>query len=413
VPALKLEIVDGAGAGTCVELDGALEIGRDKAAGLRLTDKLVSRRHARIRAGAAGVVIEDLGSSNGTYVNGKEIVEPTPLAAGDRLLIGSCVILVGDAGSQRAPEVNVRAEPAPVAAGPPPGSPAGDERLVGSVVAEHRILGVIARGGMGVVYRAEHLRLKRVVALKLLPPEMASVPGFQERFESESRVAAAIDHPNIVPLYDAGTADGLPFLTMRFVDGLDLDGLLRRDGPLEMHRAISIVRQVASALDAAHASGLVHRDVKPANVLVASGGGPEASDHCYLTDFGLTRDLAVARRLTNPGEFVGTVDYAAPEQIKGATASGAADQYALGCVLYECLVGQPPFHRRREIDVMRAHLNDDPPAVSARKPGVPRGIDDVVARALAKDPAHRFASCVELTTAARAATDRRRRPRNA
>ena len=187
---------------------------------------------------------------------------------------------------------------------------------------------------------------------------------------------------------------------MRFVEGLDLNGLLRRDGPLSLERAVSIVGQIGAALDAAHARGLVHRDVKPANVLVASGAGPESSDHCYLTDFGLTRDTSATERLTKTGEFVGTTDYAAPEQIRGDAASGAADQYALGCLLYECLTGGPPFRHANELDVLRAHLNDDPPAVG--RGDLPAGIDEVIARAMAKEPAERFASCAALTSATRA-----------
>ena len=366
--------MEGAGAGTSIALGDALVIGRDPAADLCLADQLVSRRHARVRADAGGAIIEDLGSSNGTLINDVEISEPTRLAAGDRLLIGGCVIVV----------LSVR----------------GDEGLVGSVVAGHRILDVVARGGMGVVYRARHERLGRVVALKVLPPELAANAGFKERFECESRLAAAIDHPNIVPLYDAGTADGLLFITMRFVEGLDLNGLLRRDGPLSLERAVSIVGQIGAALDAAHARGLVHRDVKPANVLVASGAGPESSDHCYLTDFGLTRDTSATERLTKPGEFVGTTDYSAPEQIRGDAASGAADQYALGCLLYECLTGGPPFRHAKELDVLRAHLNDDPPPVG--RGDLPAGVDDVIARAMAKQPAERFASCAALTSATRA-----------
>ncbi len=261
---------------------------------------------------------------------------------------------------------------------------------------------------MGVVYRAHHLRLERVVALKLLPPDLAANAGFRERFACESRLAAAIDHPHIIPLYDAGTADGLLYLTMRFVDGQDLGELLGRSGPLDIERAISIVGQVAGALDAAHARGLVHRDVKPANVLVASGAGAESTDHCYLTDFGLTRDTAAERRLTNPGEFVGTIDYAAPEQIRGRPAAGTVDQYALGCLLYECLTGRPPFDHPTDLEIMRAHIDERPPAVSSKRDDVPKGIDGVVARALAKSPQERFSNCRELASAARLAAQGRR-----
>ena len=195
---------------------------------------------------------------------------------------------------------------------------------------------------------------------------------------------------------------------MRFVDGHDVGELLRRAGPFDVERAISIVGQVGGALDAAHARGLVHRDVKPGNILVASGAGEEAIDHCYLTDFGLTRDTAELRRLTRPGEFVGTIDYAAPEQIQGYEAEGAVDQYALGCLLYECLTGRAPFVHATELEVMNAHIHERPPAVSARRDDVPKRIDGVVARAMAKSPQERFSSCRELASAARAATQGRR-----
>jgi hypothetical protein len=277
----------------------------------------------------------------------------------------------------------------------------GDPRI-GSELAGYRIEAMIGRGGMGVVYRAEHLRLGRKVALKLLPPELAENVGFRDRFESESRLAAAIDHPNIIPLYEAGDAEGLLFITMRFVDGLDLKALLQREGPLPLERVISIVAQVGGALDAAHARGLVHRDVKPANVLVASGAGPEASDHCYLTDFGLTKDTSSAVAITGTGQFVGTIAYVAPEQIDGAEQGGATDQYALGCVFYECLTGHQPFERKTDLDVIWAHLNDEPPLVSELRTDLPPGIDEVVARAMAKAPEDRHANCAAMVLAARA-----------
>jgi len=282
---------------------------------------------------------------------------------------------------------------------------------IGTELAGYRIEALIGRGGMGVVYRAQHLRLGRKVALKLLPPELADNEGFRERFESESRLAAATAHPNIIPLYDAGEADGMLFLTMRFVDGSDLKALIDREGPLAVERAISIVAQVGGALDAAHARGLVHRDVKPANVLVASGAGPEASDHCYLTDFGLTKDTSSSIALTAVGQFVGTIDYIAPEQIQGVTRGGAADQYSLGCMLYECLTGHPPYERKTELDVMWAHLNDDPPRITERRPDLPRAIDAVLSTAMAKAPENRFPDCRSITTAARASLTGRSRHR--
>lgn len=274
---------------------------------------------------------------------------------------------------------------------------------IGSELAGYRIEALIGRGGMGVVYRAEDLRLGRKVALKLLAPELTENAGFRARFENESRLAAAIDHPHIIPLYEAGDAAGLLFLIMRYVDGIDLKALLERDGPLSLERALKIVAQVGGALDAAHARGLVHRDVKPANVLVASTAGAETSEHCYLTDFGLTKDTSQNKRVTGTGQFVGTIAYVAPEQIEGLAQGGATDQYALGCVLHELLTGHPPFERATELDVMWAHLSDDPPSVTALRPQLPPGLDPVLARALAKDPADRHASCAAMLAAARAA----------
>ncbi len=412
MPALTLEVVGGPDAGRSVALVGEMEIGRHPAAGLRLGDDLVSRRHARVRVQVDGAVIEDLSSSNGTFVNDREIREPTRIAEGDTLLIGASVIRLRRTVE---PSVPAPARPAP---DPPAAAVLLEEQTeeqvstaayprIGSELAGYRIEAIVGRGGMGIVYRAEHLKLGRKVALKLLPPDLAATPGFRERFEGESRLAAAIDHPHIIPLYDAGMTDGLLYLTMRFVDGLDLKGLLARDGPLALDRAVTIVAQVGGALDAAHARGLVHRDVKPANVLVASGAGPEASDHCYLTDFGLTKDTTSPLQLTRPGQFVGTIGYVAPEQIQGATPSGAADQYALGCVLYECLTGHSPFERGADLDVMRAHLDAAPPAVTDRRLDVPAAIDAVLARAMAKAPAARYESCTAMATAAREAGTRR------
>ena len=269
-------------------------------------------------------------------------------------------------------------------------------------LAGYRIETLLGRGGMGVVYRAEQTRLGRKVALKLLSPELAANEGFRVRFEHESRLAAAIDHPNIIPLYEAGEADGLLFITMRYVEGTDLKALVAREGPMDLRRAVAVVAQLASALDAAHDRGLVHRDVKPANVLVSSGAGPESSDHCYLTDFGLTKDTSSSVELTATGQFVGTIAYVAPEQIEGTAQTGATDQYALGCVLYECLTGHPPFERKTELDIMWAHLSDDPPTITERRPDLPPALDDVLAKALAKSPEDRYETCTAMVAAARA-----------
>jgi hypothetical protein len=274
---------------------------------------------------------------------------------------------------------------------------------IGSELAGYRIEVPIGRGGMGVVYRAEQLRLGRKVALKLLAPELAENQGFRARFEHESRLAAALDHPNIVPLFEAGEADGLLFISMRYVEGTDLRALLSRGGRLEPERALAIAAQVGSALDAAHTRGLVHRDVKPGNILIAEGAAPDLPEHCYLTDFGLTKDTSSPVELTATGTFVGTIDYIAPEQIEGAKPDGRGDQYALACVLFECLTGHPPFPRDEEISVMWAHLQDEPPTVTADRPELPAAIDAVIAQAMAKSPTVRYATCTAMVAAARAA----------
>src|SRR3954470_4437138 len=191
---------------------------------------------------------------------------------------------------------------------------------------------------MGVVYRAEHEHLNRIVALKLLAPELAATPGFRERFKRESQVAAALEHPSIVPVYDAGELGGTLYIAMRFIRGTDLAAVLRRDGALGPERTLAIFGQVGDALDAAHASGLVHRDVKPANVMLEG-------EHCYLADFGLTKPVAETTGLTAAGQFLGTLDYVAPEQIEGRAIDHRVDIYALGCVLYECLTGAKPYPR--------------------------------------------------------------------
>ncbi|HEY6693729.1 MAG TPA: serine/threonine-protein kinase [Solirubrobacteraceae bacterium] len=259
-----------------------------------------------------------------------------------------------------------------------------------------RIERELGRGGMGVVYLAEHVHLGRRVALKFLGPGLADSDDFRERFVRESRVAAALQHPNIVTVYDAGEADGRLYIAMQYVDGTDLATLLAREGALAPERVLSIVEQVAGALDAAHAEGLVHRDVKPANILMRDG-------HAYLTDFGLTKRTSSATSLTATGQFVGTAQYMAPEQILGEAVDGRADLYALGCVLFHCLTGVAPFERENSIAVIYAHLNDPPPAPTAARPELPAAIDAVVARAMAKSADDRFPTGAALAAATRAA----------
>jgi serine/threonine protein kinase len=272
---------------------------------------------------------------------------------------------------------------------------------IGTTLAGFAIESLIGRGGMSVVYRARQERPARYVALKLLAPELSNDDAFRKRFERESDAAAAIDHPNVVPVFATGEADATLFIAMRLVDGVDLGELIRREGPLPPARLVEIVEQVASALDAAHAMGLVHRDVKPGNILVVPQADTGARDHAYLTDFGLiTRHDAVSG-LTKTGQFMGSVGYVAPEQVRGDAVDARADVYSLGCVLYECLTGEQPFPRDNEASVLWGHMQDAPPLVSAAAPGLGSASDGVVSRAMAKDPADRFASCGDLARAAR------------
>jgi predicted Ser/Thr protein kinase len=268
---------------------------------------------------------------------------------------------------------------------------------IGTTVAGYRLEKLLGRGGMSVVYLAEHVRLGRKVALKLLSPALSEDESFRERFERESRRAAEIDHPNIVPIYDAGDADGQFFIAMRFVHGFDLKTLIKRDGALNVGRTLYILEQAASALDAAHERDLVHRDVKPANILIE-----EPSDRVFLTDFGVVKHTA-SHGLTRTGFFIGTVDYAAPEQIEGLPVDARTDVYALGCVLYECLSGRVPFDRDAEVAAMHAHLTEPPPSLRSARPDLPRELDRVITAAMAKAKDDRQSSCEELIGAAHAA----------
>ncbi|HET9286982.1 MAG TPA: protein kinase [Gaiella sp.] len=274
----------------------------------------------------------------------------------------------------------------------------GRRIAAGDVVAGYEVGELVGRGGMGEVFRAVDVRLDRPVALKLLVEQLSGDDGFRERLLRESRLAASLDHPNVVPIYEAGEADGRLFIAMRYVDGTDLKSLLRREGPLEPERALAIASQVAEALDAAHRKGLVHRDVKPSNVLLDQEGGRE---HVYLADFGLTQSVSD----TGPtdGQLMGTVDYVAPEQIRGDRVDGRADVYALGCLLFETLTGTLPFSGGSDVAVVYAHLEEDPPRASERHTGLPQALDPVLARAIAKQPGDRQTTCGELVTEAREA----------
>jgi predicted Ser/Thr protein kinase len=265
-------------------------------------------------------------------------------------------------------------------------------------IAGYRIEAEIGRGGMGVVYLATQTFPERKVALKVLSPDLASDPAFRERFVRESNAAASTEHPNIVPIYGAGESDGELYLAMRYVEGTDLRSLLEREGPLVPERAARICADIADALEAAHERGLIHRDVKPGNVLI------DARDHAYLTDFGLIRRTKVDTGITKTGQFMGTIDYVAPEQIMGGELDGRADVYSLGCVLYECLTGSPPFRRDSEVATMYAHLHEAPASID----GSARRASDVAAvamRAMAKRPDDRFATAAEMAGRLRSVRD--------
>ena len=272
---------------------------------------------------------------------------------------------------------------------------------MGSLIAGYRLEERVGAGGMAVVFRARDERLGRLVALKILTPALAEDDAFRQRFIRESRAAAAVDDPHIVPVFEAGEAGGVLFIAMRYVGGGDVRGLMRREGPLTPVRAMAVISPVASALDAAHGAGLVHRDVKPANMLVDTRAG--RPDHVYLSDFGLSKGALSTSGLTGAGQFLGTVDYISPEQIEGKPVDGRADQYALACTAFELLVGAPPFRRDEVMAVMYAQLSEPPPLLTSRRPGLPPAADQVFARALAKVPEDRYASCREFAEALRVA----------
>jgi len=273
----------------------------------------------------------------------------------------------------------------------------------GARLAGYRIEDRIGSGGMAVVYRAYDLRLDRLVALKVLAPALARDEAFRRRFIRESRAAAAVDHPHIIPVFEAGEADDVLFIAMRFVRGGDVRSLLDRIGPLPAPRAAEIVTQAASALDAAHAIGLVHRDVKPGNLLLDGGRAPDRPDHLYLSDFGLSKASLAVSGLTATGQFLGTLEYVAPEQIEGRPVDGRTDLYGLACAAFELLCGESPFRREDSLAVMYAQLNEAPPRITARRPDLPAAIDGVLARALAKAPADRYPSCRDFAAAMRTA----------
>jgi tRNA A-37 threonylcarbamoyl transferase component Bud32 len=282
----------------------------------------------------------------------------------------------------------------------------GVELATGAVIGGLRIEALIGRGAMGEVYRAHDG--EQVVALKLLDEELSEDERFRQRFLRESQIAERLDHANIVPTIASGEDGGRLYLAMELIDGSDLRRVLRTKGRLDPQHAVALIGQIADALDSAHRSGLVHRDVKPGNILLSG-------DRAYICDFGLARHVSSVSSLTGDRGFVGTIDYVPPEQIEGGTIDARADVYSLGCVLYECLTGLRPFERDSELSVVFAHLNEPPPRATDVDSGLPAAFDDVFATALAKSPAERYSSCPELASAARAALHgrvlTRRRPR--
>ena len=269
---------------------------------------------------------------------------------------------------------------------------------VGSDFASYRIQGVLGRGGMSVVFRADNMRLGNEVALKVLSAELSENDAFRERFVRESRLAASINHPNIIPIYDAGEEDGLLYIAMRFVAGADLKTLIRQEGPLSLRRSAELISQVARGLSVAHQRGLIHRDIKPANILTERAGGDgETVDHAYLADFGLMKHQVSRSGLTDTGQFLGTVDYVAPEQVEGRQTDHRADVYSLGCVLYECLTGSVPYPRESDVAVLFAHVQDTVPRITDLRPDLTPAIDEICARAMAKRPEHRYATAGDLS----------------
>lgn len=267
----------------------------------------------------------------------------------------------------------------------------------GSTFAGCRIERVAGRGGMGVVFRATQIALQRPVALKAIAPELAADAEYRERFQREAHLAALIDHPNVIPVYEAGELDETLYLIMRWIEGTDLRQQFDRSGPVSARRAIGLLRPVASALAAAHRHELVHRDVKPANVLIARGYEDD-EEHIYLTDFGIAR-RADAKSLTGTGTFVGTIDYMAPERIQGKKGDASCDIYSFGCMLYQALTGHVPYERPTDISKIFAHVNDPVPSAGSEVDGVPELVDEIITKSMAKRPEDRFASAGELAAA--------------
>jgi Protein kinase domain/FHA domain len=279
---------------------------------------------------------------------------------------------------------------------------------IGSEIGGYRLVGLIGEGGMGSVYLAESGEGGDRAALKVMPADLAANEAFRRRFLRESRYAASVDHPNVVRIRDAGEVDGALYIVMDYVQGTDLKALLAAEGPLDPKRALRLLAQAALAIDAVHAAGLIHRDVKPGNIILT---GADEDEQAFLTDFGLSRSPARdSIALTAAGEFVGTYFYTAPEQILGADPDHRVDIYSLGCVLFECIAGEPPFVHENSADLLHAHIDEPAPSLRERRAGLNEAVDVLIARALAKVPKDRFETCAELIASARAAFTHNRAP---
>jgi pSer/pThr/pTyr-binding forkhead associated (FHA) protein/predicted Ser/Thr protein kinase len=420
----ELVVTAGSARGRRLGLRDELVIGRAVIGEGRLSEDLeLSRRHARVARDASGrVTVEDLGSANGTYVNGERVRGRQVLGPGDSLRVGTTTLELGQVDREAAapaakpPPAAAAAPAAPVkqrapavpkvpAKQAPPAAPTAPVLPLGSVFAGCRVEEVISHGDMGVVYRADELALQRPVALKLIRPEYSQDERFRERFRRESKIAAAIDHPNVIPVFDAGDEDGVLYIMMRLVEGTDLRALIAAEGALEPLRAARVVRQVGTALDAAHARGMLHRDVKPSNVLLAR------QDHVYLTDFGLAKRADSGEGLTRHGTIVARAEYVAPEQILNQRVDARADIYALACLLFEALTGEPPVARWSGGPEALAHLEAPRPSPLDLRPDLPHEFDDVVRRGMATDPGQRYPSAGDLGQAALVAAGGLRRAR--
>jgi serine/threonine protein kinase len=346
---------------------------------------------------AGGTLLAALGylvASQFAFDTGTVLNVSAPLLA--VLLSGAAVLVLGSVGAERERQ-RLRKQFAAFSPDLVGAVLAGDGAPLAStaVIGGYRIETLVGRGGMAAVYRATQLALDRPVALKLIAAAAAREPVYRERFLRESRLAASVEHPSVIPIYEAGDDGGLLFIAMRYVDGVDLDAVLRRLGPLAPADAVRVVGQIAGALDAAHARGLVHRDVKPGNVLLDVD-----LEHAYLADFGVAGVAGARSELTVAGGFIGTVNYAAPEQAAGVDVDHRADIYALGGLLFHALTGERPYVRDSMAAMMAAHAGAPVPVPSSLNPAL-RAFDSVIARAMAKLPGDRFASARELATAAR------------